>query len=500
MLAFLYFARLRYRGREADVKRFIGRTLHFLHFDFVTHKNSLVYCVVYYIVYTLYIITCKKGFCNEKKQILELLEKSDLNQKTINQMAVGTRLIERDRSIKAVDLLAYFISESFRGCLSCNDLAAKINAETGILASRQAYHKKLNANCLEFFERVLAGVMQAKLKPAQAPDCARKFERVLVQDSTVIKLPTKLMPIFSGVKNAHTKVCNARIQNAYDLRTGDVVKFSIDAYSKNDLSAAAELKLKSGDLVLRDRGYFVVSEFRRIIDAKADFISRYKHKQTLHHPTTGAAVNLIDLLKKYGNLDMEVLVGKEKQTRLRLIAVKVDEKTANSRRRKAKKQVRGHNPGKEVLFLMGWSIYITSLTGCELSIEQLVQLYRLRWRIETIFKTWKSNFCFDHIHNVGENQLKIILTARMIAVTLFYQAIYIPLIKPVREFCKRELSLIKLMRYIQRNLTAIPLLIAASRLCVSSLKIVAKYCTYDTRKRQNYNQLEHEILNPQPLS
>ncbi len=456
--------------------------------------------VLVYSVYTIYILSCKKGFCNEKKQILTLLNESNLDLEAITSMAFCTKLMQRDRNIKPVDMLVYFITESLKGCVSYNDLAAKIHAETGTLVSKQAYHKKINAHCLEFFEKVLAVVMQAKLQPEQAPNCVQGFARVLVQDSTAIRLPSKLMPVFSGVKNAHVQVCNARIQSAYDLRSGDFVKFSIDTYRKNDLSAASELELKPGDLVLRDRGYFALDEFRRIIDAKADFVSRYKHKKKLYHPATGAAINLIDLLKKHGNLDMPVLAGKDQQTKLRLITIKVDEETANSRRRKAKKEVRGHNPSKEILFLMGWSIYITSLTDQQLGIEDFIQLYRLRWRIETIFKTWKSYFHFDHIHNVGKNQLKIILTARMIAMTLFYQAIYTPLIQPVRHHCKKELSLMKLMRYIQRNLTAILPLLKASQLCADSLKIVAKYCTYDTRKRQNFNQMEQEILNTRPLS
>ena len=428
------------------------------------------------------------------------MNESNLDIESITEMAFCTRLIQRDRNIKSVDMLVYFITESLKGYVSYNDLAAKIHAETGVMASKQAYHKKINANCIEFFEQVLAVVMQAKIEPEQAPNCVQRFARVLVQDSTVIRLPSKLMPLFSGVKNAHAQVCNARIQSAYDLRSGSFVEFSIDTYRKNDLSAASELELQPGDLVLRDRGYFALDEFRRIIEAKADFISRYKHSRKFYDPATGAVINLIDLLKKFGNLDMEVLAGQDQQTKLRLIAVRVDEETANSRRRKAKKEVRGHNPGKEILFLMGWSIYITSLSDQQLSIEDFILLYRLRWRIETIFKTWKSYFHFDHIHNVGENQLKVILTARMIAMTLFYQAIYTPLILPVRKHCKKELSLMKLMRYIQRNLTTILPLLKASRLCADSLKIVAKYCTYDTRKRQNFNQMEQEILNANSLS
>jgi hypothetical protein len=34
-------------------------------------------------------------------------------------------------------------------------------------------------------------------------------------------------------------------------------------------------------------------------------------------------------------------------------------------------------------------------------------LYGLRWRIENIFKTWKSNFSFGKVHTVSEQQLRV---------------------------------------------------------------------------------------------
>ncbi|MBK7958139.1 MAG: hypothetical protein IPK03_08440 [Bacteroidetes bacterium] len=52
-------------------------------------------------------------------------------------------------------------------------------------------------------------------------------------------------------------------------------KFSIDSYSINDFKAACGLNIQSGDLIIRDRGYFTISEFTRIVEANADFISRY---------------------------------------------------------------------------------------------------------------------------------------------------------------------------------------------------------------------------------
>ena len=429
-----------------------------------------------------------------KKDILiNLFDKIGLSTEIINQISFQTGFIKRSRKIKAVDFLIYMITESVRGCVSCNDLAATIQFEAGTMASRQAYHNKMSDASLRFFETILAILMRSNTHTV-TPLRFRQFKRILIQDSTVIKLPSKLMDIFSGVRNASVKVCNARIQCVYDLLSGSFTHWSIHSYRKNDLSVANELQVKAGDLILRDRGYFTTNEFQRIVEAKGEFISRYKHKTNLYDPKTGQAIDIFRLLKTEKNIDRKLLIGKENHTEVRIVAVELSQETVSRRRQKAKKESKGHNPSKDVLFLMGWAIFLTSLTSKDLGINDFFELYGLRWRIENIFKTWKSHFNFDKIHTVGENQLRLILMARFIAITLFYEKIYVPLSIMVAKKSNKVLSLMKFMRYINWNFTAIPLLLKAACGSIGNLRIVEKYCTYDKRKRLNYVEKELQIL------
>lgn len=429
----------------------------------------------------------------KKKSILRLFEEIGLDYAVINRLSVETGFIKRSRMIKAIEFLIYMITESVHGCVSCNDLAATIQCESGPAVSRQAYHRKMGHASVHFFEAVLARIMQAKTGTV-IPSQFRRFKRILVQDSTIVKLPSKLMSIFSGVKNASAQVCNARIQSVYDLLGGVFTHWSIHPYSKTDIAVANELHVKSGDLVLRDRGYFTPSESLRIIKAGGEFISRYKHKTTLYDPQTGREIDLIKLLKSKRDIDRRVLIGKENPVEVRILAAEVSEEIANCRRRKAKRENKGHDPSKTVLFLLGWTIFLTSITHEELSINDFLGLYGLRWRIETIFKTWKSHFNFDKIHTVGENQLRLILMARFIAISLFYKKIYVPLSKVLTKKSDKKLSLIKLMRYISRHLVVIPQLLKAAHGSIKNLEVVEKYCTYDKRKRLNYVEKEREIL------
>ena len=429
----------------------------------------------------------------KKNIFVTLFKQIGLSTETINQLSVKTGFIRRSRKIKAIDFLIYMITESVRGCVSCNDLAAMIQFETGTMASRQAYHNKMNTTSLRFFEAILAIVMHAKTYKA-VPLQFKKFKRILIQDSTLLRLPLKLMTTFSGVKNAHTQVCNARIQCAYDLLAGSFTQWSIHSYSQCDLAVASELEVRTGDLVLRDRGYFTPSESLRIIEAKGEFVSLYKHKTNIYDPETGQEIDLLRLLKTQRRIDRKVLLGKKERVEVRIIATEVSQEIASDRRRKAKNKVKGHNPSKDVLFLMGWTIFLTSLNDRELGMDDFLELYGLRWRIENIFRTWKSNFNFDKIHVVGHAQLKLILMARFIAITLFYEKIYVPLSRTMTQESNKRLSLMKLMRYISWNFGVIPQLLKAACGATESLIIVEKYCTYDKRKRPNYAEKETKIL------
>jgi len=195
------------------------------------------------------------------------------------------------------------------------------------------------------------------------------------------------------------------------------------------------------------------------------------------------------------NLPIQNLqIGTENPVEVRLLAAEVSPEIASSRRRKAKKENKGHHPSQAVLFLLGYTIFLTSLTSETLSLGDFLGLYGLRWRIESIFKTWKSHFNFDKIHTVGENQLRLILMARFMVITLFYEKIYVPLAKMMAGKGDKGLSVMKLMRYLTQNFSVIPHLLKAAGGSREHLKIVEKYCTYDKRKRPDYAGEERRIL------
>jgi len=394
------------------------------------------------------------------------------------------------------DLLFAICNGAIQGGSSYNDLAMHIDYTTEKSVSKQAVAKKIKQQCKIFMQEVVKVILEKKLGKDKYIKVLKtlKYTRIIVQDSTIIKLPLALYEIFSGVSNRYNKRTNARIQVIYDLLSGQFIGFSIDTYTKNDLKSAPELQIREGDLVLRDRGYLSNDEVKRHIDTGADCIYRHKSRMKLLGVDTLKPIDLTKMLKKNGNLDLDVRLNNKEKTIVRIISSPVDKSVADERRRKTKKEIRGKNPSKKLLEQLDWTIFIVTIPKDKAGFSTILKLYSLRWRIETIFKSWKSNMNFSKYHNISAVQLYVIVLARFIMAMLFVQFIFKKCGTMIYYHSKRHLSLMKTLKY----LTCFPgALTGLYRDIIGydkkgmgpSIEKLKRYCCYDPRmKRLNFEQ------------
>jgi hypothetical protein len=417
----------------------------------------------------------------------------------LRQLAKNLKFTKRTpRKIDVINLLAAVCTECLQGSPSCNDLAAQIQTLSGHAPSRQAVSLRLNQAFADLLQQLLEKVINQKVAGNASPGLEplpafRNHRRVLVQDSTIIKLPGHLFEDFSGVANAHADVCNARIQATYNLLDHRLLAVAIDPYSKNDQTAAPELSLQKDDLVLRDRGYLVMDEIQRHREAGADCIYRHRTGTVYLDPQSGEPIDLLALLKNQGALDLEVLLNNAARTRVRLLGAPVDVETANRRRCKAKIETHGHRPSKAVLELMDWTIFITTIPAALASFKEILAIYGLRWRVEIIFKAWKSHLQFPLLHRVSKLQLAILLKARLMIITACTNLAFGTLERTLRQNYDRQLSLLKFTRFLSKSPARFIRVLRAllfdtcENPCLH--ETLARYCCYDQRQRQNYPKM-----------
>lgn len=381
-----------------------------------------------------------------------------------------------------------------QSAVSLSRWAVLLGVLSGGRLSKQSVWERINPSAVCFLRQILGLVMAARIAPQKPRVCEalRSFGRVIIQDSTTIKLVARLAAFFPGSRNQRgAKHGQLKIQATYDLLTQRFLNFGLSGFNRNDQAASVEVLsiLQKGDLVLRDLGYFVVESFQRIAQAGAFFLSRLRLDTRLFDPQTQKQINLLGQLKRYGQLDRQVLLGRHKLP-ARLVAIKLPEPVAAERRRRAKaNRDRRCKPNATHLALLGWAIFVTNVTPEGLNAKAVAKVYGLRWRIETIFKGWKSHFRITAVPKGSESQLLAVMYARLIFITVMAQLCDGSWQGAWRAENRPPKSLLKIAGLIGDFFLSLCLQAWQPRLAEALLLQLDYHGRYERRKRQNFVEI-----------
>lgn len=378
-------------------------------------------------------------------------------------------------------------------CGSFEALASMIGIFNGTPVSKQAVAKRFSDSCVEFVQNALLTVVSktAGFDKARNHGLFKSFARVLLQDSTSIHLHPSLAAAFPGNRNqSGTQHAVAKIQTVYDLLNESFLTFALTPFTRNDQGASHDFLslLKPGDLLLRDLGYFVLSAFMSLNNRGIFFLSRLRYGVHLLD-RNGNQFNLLSNLRRYGTLDVSLHLGKKEKVPVRLVAVPLPQSVADTRRRKAKQnRDKRCRPSKERLQLLGWEIFITNVSSDIWSAQDVSDIYGLRWRIETIFKAWKSHFRIDQLPKGSPNQIHILIYSRLLFISIF-QTVFGTLANHFQQTYGQSLSLMRFSRFFS-NYSSIILALVNSENGRNSLEsLILHHCCYSKRKdRTNHAQ------------
>jgi hypothetical protein len=369
--------------------------------------------------------------------------------------------------------------------------------------SKQALHARLATRAaILFLQGCLASAISSKL--SAQPTCRPiGFGRILVQDSTCLALHSGLAALFPGPAN-HTgsKQASLRIQCIYDLLTERFLSFALSPFTRNDQASACDLLplLQAGDLVLRDLGYFTFRSFKAIAAKGAFFLSRWRYGVTLLCPQSGQEIDLAKRLRPGRALDIEILLGQQEKIPVRLLAFPLSPSLATERRRKARtNRDRRLNHNKDYFQLLAWNIFLTNASKERLPWASAAKLYGLRWRVEILFKAWKSQLGLKQVSKLGRRQLEVLVYGLLLFVVLMHNNT--PL--ACAEFGEgltaspqpSSLSLLRLAEFFGSWL--LPLLLANIEprdLLTRMRQQIQAHCRYDSRQRKNYMNKRSEAL------
>ena len=365
------------------------------------------------------------------------------------------------------------------------------------VVSRQGVWKRLGTAGAAFVRDVTHALVTVKSDARRLAQAGvfGAFGRVLIEDCTVLSLAPSLAKAFPGSANqSGKKNAAAKVQTVYDVLAGRFLSFGIFPFTRNDQAAAPDILTlaRKSDLVLRDLGFFVLTVFRRMDQAQVFFLSRLRHHVWIG-TLDGKTFDLLGHLRRHGTFDAEVLLGKQEKVRVRLVAVPVSEATAAERRRRLRQnRDKRLRPTRERLALLGWTLMITNVTAQVWDAQTVCNVYRVRWRIEILFKAWKSHFGMAALPRASRGYVETLIWARLLLVVLLCPIFQEPFSRADPR-PKPMLSFLKTVRFLLLLLTHawMPRLDhAPARLS----QILRRLCAYDQRHdRHCFPQALHSL-------
>jgi hypothetical protein len=190
--------------------------------------------------------------------------------------------------------------------------------------------------------------------------------------------------------------------------------------------------------------------------------------------------------------------GIEERLPVRVVAIPVPEHVAGERRRKLlHSRDRRLNPDPTHLALLGWEIFLTNVPEKIWDARTVCRIYGVRWRIEIIFKSWKSHFKIHAFDHPTPTQVELLIYARLIYITLFQSCFFTQFAAFVYDTTGKHLSVLKAADFFSQR---VPLALLTGADYPLIVQQILKHCAYEKRnKRANYGQIFRLLLeNPRP--
>jgi hypothetical protein len=355
--------------------------------------------------------------------------------------------------------------------------------------SKQAIFYRMNEEWLKTIKALVSKVILHQVNKQVKPGLFRGFINVWIQDSTCIHLPLVLIKKFTGGVANGKQNATAKLNVIVNAISGHCPLMEWCSFTDSEQSLCSNIMsiASAGDLVIRDLGYFVLSEFTKMADAGIFFLSRWKNKVVIYDIQSGKQINMLKLFKGKTYIDMQVLCGRDEQVKVRLVAIKLPPEQAAERKRKAKKDGKKKtNHNQEFYALLEYVIFITNVEETTWNYKEVAMAYRIRWNIEILFKSWKSGLKVErmipqaHTHTI---RVESILYLLLLYISWFQLLVYAPFFRAFHEKGK-YLSVIKAAKWMIANTDSW----MRGKVTLGMEREILYFCCYESRLRTNATQ------------
>lgn len=412
---------------------------------------------------------------------------------------------KRQRKVTPLAFINSLVYHCFTNAeISLNDHVIDLERKENIVITKQSLNQRFTGTSVDFVKSLAEKQFREQIIDEGLKEGVLKhWDNVYLHDSTQFALSGQMAKYFKGYGGAIKSESIIKIQHGYELKTGKLQVHQIgDAHSQDVTSGKQTLDCyKEGDLLLRDLGYFDLQSFGLLSqDNGAEYISRLKPKTTIFE-LNGERLDLKKLAgeMKKGNtsfIDKRVVIGAKEKVEVRIIISLASHEVVKERLRKTNKhnKSKGCQTSEEYKQYAALNIYITNVGQEKLTTQQVLELYRLRWQVELLFKTWKSYYKIHRIKDCNCFRTLCYLYATLLIIQVNWEISSFAHALANRHL-EQPLSILKLMKAClqyksdQREWPRQPLDQVASQLWEMFLNLLRNTVREKRKKRHNYQDI-----------
>ena len=341
-------------------------------------------------------------------------------------LAKHSGFVQRKSELGGSDLVQMMTLGSLENGKNSLKGFSQVAADLGVKISASGIHQRLGNEAVDLLSQVCQLWLQQK-SPTKLKTSLSAFGAVHIIDSSLIILHPSLANKFRGTRSA----ASMKIQLSYEYRSGQIEALEVREGCDPDQKSQLPQELSvAGDLVIVDLGYFTQDRFAQLDAADVYFLSRLQSQVGLYESAeSNQSIDILECVKKLPeqiNAGERIMyLGRKAKVQVRVVYYRVPRKIAEERRRKAKKAAkeRQKSCSQRSLDLLDWAFFITNAPDIFLNLEQVAEVYRVRWQIEIIFKVWKSEMDWDFIGKWRVERILAQFYGRCLALLVFHNLV-----------------------------------------------------------------------------
>ena len=327
----------------------------------------------------------------------------DLLPSDLEESALGKQAMVRKRGVgSAADLLRLCLS--YACCdLSLRQVAAQA-ALLGIAAISDVAVMKRLRKAGDWLSYLIVRFLQERGLAAQ-----QSAFRVRVVDATSISEPG-------------SRGTDWRLHVGLDLARQQIS--SVELTGPEEGETLRRHTVEPGEIVLGDRGYAHRQGLAHILAHQAHVVVRFSWKNLPLQTRQGHPLDLLPVLRtlqpgEIGDWPVQFEQGQQTYP-MRLVALRKSAAAAAREQRRMRHDASRKSRGvsDKTLQSAHFLYVLTDLSAAQASADQVLELYRLRWQIEIVFKRLKSLLHLDHLRAKNNELARTYLYAKILGALL----------------------------------------------------------------------------------